>query len=290
MKLVSFGPPGEERAGLLVGDEHIVDIACVRPDWPSDLRELIERGLLAQIGGLADDAAALPPASIVRVDDVRLGAPIPNPPNVICLGLNYRDHAEESGMELPPHPILFSKSSSAVTGPYDEIVIPEETDQIDYEAELAAVIGKRTRNIGADLALTCVAGYMAFNDISARNVQFEDKQWFRGKSFETFAPCGPWLVTVDQVPDPQALTVQAVRNGRVMQHSDTSQMVFGVAEVISFISGCFTLQPGDIIATGTPAGVGFARKPPVYLRPGDLIEIKIAGMGVLRNPVVSSRG
>jgi len=289
MKLVSFGPSGEERAGLLVGDQHIVDIGCVRPEWPSDLRGLIQQNLLPEIGGLADDAAALPPASIVRVDDVRLGPPIPDPPNVICLGLNYRDHAEESGMEPPPHPILFSKSSSAVTGPYDDIVIPEETDQIDYEAELAAVIGKRTRNIGADLALTCVVGYMAFNDVSARDVQSEDKQWFRAKSFDTFAPCGPWLATSDEVPDPQALTIQAVRNGKVMQESDTSRMVFGVADVISFISRGFTLQPGDIIATGTPAGVGFARKPPVFLRPGDVIEIKVDGVGGLRNPVVSSR-
>jgi 2-keto-4-pentenoate hydratase/2-oxohepta-3-ene-1,7-dioic acid hydratase in catechol pathway len=289
MKLVSFGPRGEERAGLLVGDEHIVDIASVKAEWPSTLRGLIERGLLDQLAGLADDAAALPHDCIVSVQVVRMGPPIPNPPHGICLGLNYRDHAQESGQEMPPHPILFSKHTSTVIGPYDEIVLPGETDEIDYEAELAAVISKPTRNIGADLALTCVAGYMAFNDVSARDVQFADNQWFRGKSFDTFAPCGPWLVTADEVPDPQALPIQSVRNGKVMQNSHTSRMAYGVADTIAFISRSFTLQPGDIIATGTPAGVGFARKPKVYLRSGDVIEVRIRGVGELRNPVTSEK-
>jgi acylpyruvate hydrolase len=218
---------------------------------------------------------------------VRLRAPVPLPGKVVCAGLNYRDHAQESGQPIPTSPILFAKFANAVIGPGEEIEIPPITVQVDYEAELGVVIGRRAQAVSVAESLDYVLGYTCLNDVSARDLQFADGQWMRGKSLDTFCPIGPWIVTTDEIPDPQALGIRCLVNGRVLQDSSTKQMVFSVAELVSFISQGITLEPGDLIATGTPPGVGFARKPPVWLVPGDVVAVEIEGIGVLENPVAS---
>jgi 2-keto-4-pentenoate hydratase/2-oxohepta-3-ene-1,7-dioic acid hydratase in catechol pathway len=215
--------------------------------------------------------------------------PIERPQKIVCVGLNYRDHAEEQGTPLPEWPILFSKWPNALIGPGEPIVMPTITDQVDYEAELGVVIGSRVKGVSAENALEAVAGYLCLNDVSARDIQFGDKQWTRGKSPDTFCPVGPRLVPAAEVPDPQRLRIRAILNGEVLQDSNTSNMVFGVAEIVSFISQVITLEPGDLIATGTPAGVGVFRDPPIFLKPGDEITIEIEGLGELTNPVVAAK-
>jgi 2-keto-4-pentenoate hydratase/2-oxohepta-3-ene-1,7-dioic acid hydratase in catechol pathway len=216
-----------------------------------------------------------------------VGAPIDRPSKIICVGLNYRDHAEEQGAPLPERPILFAKWPNALLGPGEPIVIPEISSQVDYEAELGVVIGSHVRSVSRENALEAVRGYLCLNDVSARDLQFADKQWSRGKSPDTFCPVGPQLVPAGEVSDPQALSIRAILNGQVMQDSSTSNMVFGVADLIVFITQAITLEPGDLIATGTPAGVGAFRDPPVFMQPGDEITIEIEGLGALSNPVSS---
>jgi 2-keto-4-pentenoate hydratase/2-oxohepta-3-ene-1,7-dioic acid hydratase in catechol pathway len=213
--------------------------------------------------------------------------PIERPGKIICVGLNYRDHAEEQGAPLPEAPLLFAKWQNTLIGPGEQIVIPPIVTKCDYEAELGVVIGASVRNVSAENALEAVAGYVCVNDVSARDLQFADGQWTRGKSPDTFCPVGPRLVPRDEIPDPQALSIRAVLNGEAMQDSSTSNMVFGVADVIAYITRTITLEPGDLIATGTPAGVGAFRKPPVFMQPGDEITIEIEGLGALTNPVVA---
>ncbi len=213
--------------------------------------------------------------------------PIERPSKIVCVGLNYRDHAEEQGEPLPERPILFAKWPNTLIGPGEPIVVPEIATRVDYEAELGVVIGSRVRGVSKENALEAVRGYLCLNDVSARDLQFADKQWTRGKSPDTFCPVGPALVPAAEVPDPQALTIRAILNGDVMQDSSTSNMVFGVADLIAFITQAITLEPGDLIATGTPAGVGAFRDPPVFMRPGDEITIEIEGLGALTNPVAS---
>jgi 2-keto-4-pentenoate hydratase/2-oxohepta-3-ene-1,7-dioic acid hydratase in catechol pathway len=214
-----------------------------------------------------------------------MALPIERPSKIVCVGLNYRDHAEEQGAPLPERPILFAKWPNTLIGPGEPIVIPEIASQVDYEAELGVVIGSRVRGVSRENALEAVRGYLCLNDVSARDLQFADKQWTRGKSPDTFCPVGPELVPAADVPDPQQLGIRAILNGNVMQDSSTANMVFGVAELIAFISQAITLEPGDLIATGTPAGVGAFRDPAVFMHPGDEITIEIDGLGVLTNPV-----
>ena len=212
------------------------------------------------------------------------GLPIARPGKIVCVGLNYRDHAEESGMDLPERPLLFAKWPSSLIGPGQPILIPEQAKQVDYEAELGVVIGTRASRVSVENALDHVSGYLCANEVSARDVQFADGQWTRGKSFDTFGPVGP-LVPASEVPDPQALRIRCVLNGEVVQDSSTAQMVFTVAEVIAFVSDGITLEPGDLILTGTPAGVGLGRTPPLYLADGDEVRVEIDGVGSLTNPV-----
>ena len=214
-------------------------------------------------------------------------APVPRPGKIICIGLNYRDHAAESKMPIPEKPVVFSKFSTAVIAPGEPVVLPSTSQQVDYEAELAVVIGRRARHVSADRAYDYVLGYTAFNDVSARDFQFSDGQWQRGKSCDTFAPMGQTIVTTDTITDPHKLSIKLVLNGQTMQDSNTDQLIFGVPVLIEFLSQSITLEPGDVIATGTPPGVGFARNPPVFLKPGDEMEVLIEGMGGLGNPVVS---
>ena len=213
--------------------------------------------------------------------------PIDRPGKIICVGLNYSDHAEEQGVDLPTAPLLFAKWQNTLIGPGDPIVIPEVVTKCDYEAELGVVIGSRVRDVSAANALEAVAGYAVVNDVSARDLQFADGQWTRGKSPDTFCPVGP-LVPRDEVPDPQALGIRAILNGETMQDSTTANMVFGVAEIIEYITRTITLEPGDLIATGTPAGVGAFRKPAVWMKSGDEITIEIDGVGTLTNPVTAA--
>ena len=226
-------------------------------------------------------------ARSVSFDDSLLLPPVPDPKKIVCVGLNYRDHAEESGMPIPENPILFAKFANAIVGHGRPIVVPPISEQVDYEAELGVVIGRRARAVAIEDALEFVLGYTCLNDVSARDLQFADGQWVRGKTLDTFCPIGPWIVTTDEVPDPQALGIRCIVNGEKLQDSTTAQMVFGVAELVSFISQAITLEPGDIIATGTPPGVGFARTPPVWLKPGDTVTVELDGIGALTNPVVA---
>ena len=213
--------------------------------------------------------------------------PIERPGKIVCVGLNYRDHAEEQGAELPAAPLLFAKWTTALVGPGEPIVIPPIVTKADYEAELGVVIGRRASGVPVDDALDFVSGYVVANDVSGRDLQFSDGQWVRGKSLDTFLPVGK-LVPASEVPDPQALPIRAILNGETMQDSNTSNQIFGVAEVVAFISQAITLEPGDLIITGTPAGVGAFRKPPVWLQPGDEITIEIDGVGSITNPVTAA--
>jgi 2-keto-4-pentenoate hydratase/2-oxohepta-3-ene-1,7-dioic acid hydratase in catechol pathway len=212
---------------------------------------------------------------------------VERPQKIICVGLNYRDHAEEQGVPLPERPLLFAKWPNTLIADREPIRLPPITDTVDYEAELGVVIGARAHRVAVADALDVVRGYVVANDVSARDLQFSDGQWVRGKSLDTFLPVGE-LVPASEVPDPQALRIRAVLNGTVMQDSSTSNMVFGVAEIISFVSEAITLEPGDLVLTGTPAGVGAFRQPPVWLQAGDEITIEIDTVGAITNPVVSA--
>ncbi len=214
--------------------------------------------------------------------------PIERPGKILCVGLNYRSHAEEQDRRPPERPMLFAKWTTSLVGPGDPIVLPPISSAVDYEAELGVVIGRRARGLATADALDAVAGYVCVNDVSARDLQFADGQWTRGKSLDTFCPVGPRLVPAADVPDPQQLGIRCRVNGELLQDSSTAQMVFSVAEIVAFVSTWLTLEPGDLIATGTPAGVGFTRKPPIYLRPGDEVSVEIDGLGALVNPVVAA--
>ncbi len=246
------------------------------------LTGVADNGVVRQTPSLFDGR---PGDEVGPLNELKLTAPIPEPGKIICVGLNYRDHAEETGMPIPASPILFSKFNNTVIGPGDPIKIPSITKECDYEAELGVVIGRTASGVKREKALDYVLGYTCVNDVSARDLQFADGQWVRGKTLDTFCPMGPWIVTADEIEDPQTLGIRCDVNGTRLQDSSTAQMIFPVDEIISFISEAITLEAGDLIATGTPVGVGFARKPPVYLKPGDTVVVEIDGIGVLENPV-----
>lgn len=234
-------------------------------------------------------ADALGKGWLVRSEDAYWFAPVPRPGKILCIGLNYRDHAAESNMPIPEKPVVFSKFSTAVIAPGEPVVLPSTSKQVDYEAELAVVIGRRAKHVAAERAYDYVLGYTAFNDVTARDFQFADGQWQRGKSCDTFAPMGQTIVTTDAVPDPHKLSIRLTLNGKTMQESNTDQLIFGVPALIEFLSQTITLEPGDVIATGTPSGVGFARKPPVFLKPGDDMEVIIEGVSGIGTPVISEQ-
>jgi 2-keto-4-pentenoate hydratase/2-oxohepta-3-ene-1,7-dioic acid hydratase in catechol pathway len=240
--------------------------------------------------GLRRAEAAIARGSPFGPQGVQLLAPVPNPQKVICIGLNYADHAKESGVPPPPEPVVFNKFPTAVAAHGDPIVLPAISKAVDYEAELVAVIGLGGRNISRERALSHVAGYCPGHDVSARDWQLDkpSKQWLLGKTFDTFAPFGPELVTSDEVGDPGDLGIRFRLNGRTLQDSSTRQLIFSIAELVAYISQICTLLPGDVIFTGTPPGVGFARKPPILLASGDVAEVEIDRLGVLRNPVISA--
>jgi 2-keto-4-pentenoate hydratase/2-oxohepta-3-ene-1,7-dioic acid hydratase in catechol pathway len=288
MRLVTYETDRAWRSGILVEDA-VVDTADAADraglghgDWFSN-RFVISAPAAAR-DGLERAAAELSPNSF-GVHGLRLGPPIPDPDKILCMGLNYRDHAAEAGLDLPTVPLFFAKFRNSLIGPGDQIVLPFASRKVDYEAELAVVIGSRCRNVAADAALEYVAGAMAFNDVSARDLQIQASQWTMGKAIDTFAPCGPALVLRDEISDLQALGIRTRVNSETLQDANTSLMVFGVAEAIAFLTRVMTLEPGDIIATGTPAGVGMARNPQVWLHDGDTVEVEIDEIGTLSNPV-----
>jgi 2-keto-4-pentenoate hydratase/2-oxohepta-3-ene-1,7-dioic acid hydratase in catechol pathway len=287
VKLVTYSDHGKWRSGILerevVRDTAAVARAAGVADDCSSNRHVLRAGarLLEALAAHVEEADPVP------LRELTLGPPIPDPEKIVCLGLNYRDHAEEVGASPPPAPVLFAKFANSLIGPGAPIVCPEVSDEIDYEAELAVVIGRRCRRVSEAEALDYVAGAMPFNDVSARDLQMRTSQWTAGKAIDTFAPCGPALVLRGEVDDLQALRVEARVNGETLQSGTTADMIFSIAETVAFLSRLMTLEPGDVVATGTPAGVGFTRVPPVRLRAGDIVEVEIEDLGVLSNPVIA---
>lgn len=286
MKLVTYGHNGRISLGVVV-DQAVVDLSSVAADMLQFI-DMGPRALAAASLVIAASTAAVPLA------DVHLLAPIPTPRrNVMCVGKNYAAHARESNeargekVELPQYPVIFTKATTAVNGPFDDVPVdPAVSAEMDYEVELGVVIGRAGRNIGRDEALDYVFGYTVVNDISARDLQQLHSQFFKGKSLDGSCPVGPWIVTADEIPNPQTLGIQCILNGELMQNSTTADMMFTVADIIYHLAKGMTLLPGDLIATGTPEGVGFARKPPVYLQPGDEVECYVEHIGTMRNHIV----
>jgi len=280
MKLLRYGPPGHEKPGLLGPNGEIRDLSPHVEDIGGDV--LSSEGLrkLQHI-----DITSL----AVVEGHPRLGPPVGHVPNFIAIGLNYADHAKEASMEIPNEPVLFSKSTSCISGPNDDVVIPAGSRHSDWEAEIAFVIGTRTQHVSVQNALDHVAGYCVCNDVSQRNWQLETTgQWIKGKSYQTFGPIGPWLVTIDEIPDPQSLDIFLEVNGERMQSSNTSQMIFPIAELVSIVSNFMTLLPGDVVTTGTPPGVGLGMKPQRFLKPGDEMRLGVQGLGEQRQKVVEA--
>jgi 2-keto-4-pentenoate hydratase/2-oxohepta-3-ene-1,7-dioic acid hydratase in catechol pathway len=286
MRLATIQGQAGPAVAVVQGDQ-CIDPLSVNPNLPPSVRKMLEGG--PSILKAVEVAARNPAAKKQPLAGVKLLAPVPDPAKIVCLGLNYRDHAIESGAPIPKDPVLFSKYATALIGHGAAIVLPPVSHEVDFEAELVIVVGKGGRNIRAEAAMEHVAGYTIGHDVSARDWQLkkDGKQWMVGKTFDTFAPTGPVLVTADEVPDPHNLGIRLRLNGQTMQDSTTKQMIFSVGATLAYLSLVFTLEPGDLIFTGTPPGVGFARKPPVFLKAGDVAEVEIDGLGLLRNPVVA---
>ena len=278
MKLVRYGPPGREKPGLIDADGVLRDLSRKVKDIDADALAPMTLSGLRKL-----DTRRLPAVK----GRPRLGPCIAAPSKFVAIGLNYTDHAKETGAPIPENPVVFFKTPSCIVGANDNVMIPMDSTQLDWEVELGVVIGRTARYVAAKDALRYVAGYCVVNDVSERDFQLKRgaSQWGKGKGCDTFGPTGPWLVTSDEVKDPHALRIALRVNGETMQDSNTGQMIFGVPELVEWISENITLEPGDVIATGTPPGVGFARKPSVYLKAGDVAEVEIEGLGVLRNPV-----
>jgi 2-keto-4-pentenoate hydratase/2-oxohepta-3-ene-1,7-dioic acid hydratase in catechol pathway len=289
MRLVTFQSDGRPRIGCVRGGQNnleVIDLGARDPRLPGSVKQLLEQGPAAL------DAArrACESGSAIPYGDVTLLAPVPDPQKIICVGLNYADHAKETGAKAGEEPVIFCKFPTTLRGPEAPIELPPESNEVDYEAELVIVIGRRARRVPREDARSYIAGYACGHDVSARDWQKNKpgKQWVLGKSFDSFAPLGPWLATADEVPNPGNLAISMRLNGQTMQQSNTNQLIFPIDYLVSYLSHVSTLIPGDLIYTGTPSGVGVARTPPVFLKPGDVTEITIEGLGTLRNPVIAA--
>jgi 2-keto-4-pentenoate hydratase/2-oxohepta-3-ene-1,7-dioic acid hydratase in catechol pathway len=280
MRFVTFESGGKGRPGLLTADDSVVDLTAA--GFPT-LLDVIEAGS----DGLAKAQMFVASADKLPLSSVKLLAPIPKPRKLICIGLNYRAHALETGSAIPDVPTVFNKFATAVIGPGADIVLPKVSKSPDYEAEFAFVIGKGGRHIAAEDWQKHMWGYTMINDVSARDYQRATTQWLMGKTFDTFAPMGPWIVTADEIADPHNLNISLEIDGETLQDSNTKDLIFKIPDLIAFLSSVFTLEPGDIVSTGTPSGVGAARKPPRFLRPGEEVTVKVEGIGELMNPVVA---
>src|SRR3954468_17624559 len=283
MRLVTFEADGKTRPGVLTESNGIFDLSAAGFDSMLDVIEAAAQDP-NKIRGLI---VASTPDTAYSIGTVKLLAPIPKPRKLICVGLNYRDHALETGSEIPDVPTIFNKFATAVIGPGDQIVLPKVSKKPDYEAEFAFVIGKGGRHIKAESWAKHIFGYTLVNDVSARDYQRATTQWLMGKTFDTFAPMGPWIASADQISDPHNLDIQLEIGGELLQNSNTRELIFKIPDLIAFLSSVFTLEPGDIVSTGTPAGVGVARKPPRFLRAGDEVVVRMPAIGELRNPVVA---
>jgi len=285
MRLLTFEHRGVRRVGVRSG-QGVVDLNLVDAGIPPDMRGLLSGG---------DDVMCAARAALARGDgvipasEIRVLAPITDPEKVVCIGLNYLDHAKECGMPIPEEPVVFSKYPTTIVGPGEEVVKPPETQKMDYEVEFVAVVGKGGRRIPESEALDHIAGYTVGNDVSARDYQLEKPQgqWMMGKTFDTFAPIGPEIVTSDEVGDPHNLDIRCTLNGETVQESSTNQLIFGVDKLVAYLSHVFTLTPGDLIFTGTPGGVGMGRSPQLWLKPGDRVACEVDGVGRLENPVAA---
>ncbi len=312
MRLVTYDLQGRTRLGA-EQDGHVVDLnqgyalllatqgvadsqTQANRELPADMRDFLDlwdrslpraKEVLALVRGLRGTGGPLAQGVMHSLQAVRLRAPILNPRKIICLGLNYRDHAQETKAEIPSDPILFSKYPTAIIGPEEPILLPSVSREVDYEAELTFIIARRGRHIPKAQALDYVAGYTIMHDVSARDYQMRKPggQWMSGKTFDTFAPLGPALVTQEDIPDPHVLDISCTVSGERLQASNTKHLIFSIPDIVAYCSHIFTLEPGDVIATGTPGGVGFARRPPRFLKDGDVVVIEIQGIGALRNPV-----
>ena len=285
LRLCSFVQGGRDTLGLVL-DERVVAARDIGDDLPGSFHELLQRGDrgLAELGERLHAADPATAEMGLPIDELDLMAPVPSPGKIVAVGRNYLTHAEESGADMPEAPLLFAKYTSSLIGHGDEVTWHADlTSQVDWEAELAVVIGRPTYRVAEEEALASILGYTCLNDVSARDLQLGDGQWVRGKSLDTFCPMGPVLVTADEIPDPHALPIRCVVNGVVMQEDVTGHMHFSISKLISFASHAFTLWPGDVIATGTPSGVGVYRDPPVFLADGDEVIVEIDGIGSLRN-------
>jgi acylpyruvate hydrolase len=319
MKLVTFESGGEDRVGALRGN-FVVDLGLAidslrsgtlgleqRPEVrnavntllaggasPRHMVDLLERGEAWRraLGEILEAATAsrgsslFPQGVFTPLEQVRLRAPLRRPGKIVCVGLNYESHRAEEGIKSPARPVFFLKSNNTICGPGDPIVLPPNSTQVDYEAEFAVVIGKRGKGIPEEKVFEHIAGYTILHDVSARDMQFADGQWFRGKSCDTFAPTGPCIATADDIPDPHSLRISLELNGQTMQDSNTCDLIFKIPFLVSYLSQSLTWEAGDLLSTGTPGGVGHQRKPPVYLKPGDTVSVTVEGIGTLTNPVV----
>jgi len=282
MKLVTFTHAGTTRIGIAIGDD-VVDLTAAAPDLPRDMLAFLEAG---------DDAMAAAHAAIgdehrIPVADVQLEAPIARPPKFLAVGLNYADHVAEASLETPEHPMIFNKQSTCVTGPTDPIHVPKVSHVLDYEGELGIVIGRHARHVSRDDAADYIAGYVVVNDATVRDWQFRTPTWTLGKSFDTHGPIGPWIVTTDELTDPHQSALRTYVNDELRQESNTKHLIFNCFELVEYLTKAFTLEPGDIIATGTPSGIGVLMKPPQLLKEGDVVRIEIEGIGQIENPVIN---
>ncbi len=298
MQLVSYRPHVGTDESWRVGVEHAGLVADVAPLWHGNSYEVTTKQLLAAGSATIESVikqareilvAGSEASGVLQVASIDLGPPIPDPDKIICIGLNYADHANEAGLAQTQVPLFFAKFRNSLIGPTSTILLPHVSNQIDYEGELAVIIGTPCKEVSEQEALQYVAGYSIMNDVSARDLQMQTSQFIAGKALDTFAPIGPGMVLASDVPDPQNLLLTTKVNGQVVQHASTATMIFSVARIISFLSSLMTLEPGDIIATGTPSGVGFKRTPPLFLQDGDVVEVEIEGIGRIRNSVANAR-
>lgn len=286
MPLAVFSHAGARRLGKVSGDS-VIDLSVAAPDLPATVIDFLKAGApaLERFRSVASDGPGRIP-----LHEVQLHAPVPNPEKYLAIGMNYSDHGAEArqlGLDVPEYQLWFNKQVSCITGPFDDVVHPKVTEKMDYEAELAVVIGRECRYVTADEAPSVIGGYMVANDVSARDWQLRTSTMTLGKSFDTHGPIGPWLTLAHEIGDPHRLAIRMLVNGEVRQNADTSQLIHNIYEQIAYLSQVMTLKPGDILATGTPSGVGVARKPPVFLQPGDVMRVEIEGLGHIENRVVA---
>lgn len=282
MKLIRFGAAGSEKAGVQLADGTRIDVSAFGADYDENF--FADNGPARLAKWLEDNQSNAP----VVDQNTRLGAPVARPSKIVCVGLNYAKHAAESGMDVPKEPVLFFKATSSIVGPYDAVMLPKGGDKTDWEVELAVVIGKKASYVEEADVMDHIAGYVLHNDISERAFQLERSgQWVKGKSCDTFAPIGPFVATKDEIKDPNNLNLWLKLNGEMLQDSNTSDFIFNIQQVVSYISQFMTLLPGDVISTGTPSGVGLGLKPPKYLQAGDVMELGIEGLGTSRQEVIA---